>query len=226
MTSFLPQTENFFPLSKIASGIAACASLTELDFSFLELGEGTGLTDFTQALRNNTTITKITLFCLSSSSQLKATTTCNLTFGHTTANKFTPKHGYDLGLMMNAMKGLKTVDLSVNHLGDEGLGDICTMLAKNTTLESLCVGANNLTSAAGKSIKELLLQNTTLTSLNLIGLPLVDIPEKHHEPFNKITPSRQPHCGRGRDPHRASAQGQPHPAVPQPQQFVAPQRPW
>jgi len=137
---------NFFPVSHIFEGIASCKSLTELDFSYLEMSEGTTLDDFTKAMENNTTVSRMTLF----------------------SNNFTERHGEKIGQMLNTIKGLTKVDLSVNELGDEGMDDICQALKVNTHLKSLTMGANGLTSCCGKSVEELLLKNTTLTSLNLI----------------------------------------------------------
>ena len=57
----------------------------------------------------------------------------------------------------------------MNELGDEGMASICQALTTNTHLKSLTVGANGLSSSCGKSLEELLLVNTTLQHLNLMG---------------------------------------------------------
>jgi len=137
---------NYFPFSAICDGIARCSSLTELDFSYLEMGEGTALDDFISAMTNNTTIKQMILF----------------------SNKFTERHGEKIGTMINTLEGLKSLDLSFNDLGDEGMDCICQAIKDNTHLTQLTIGANGLSSSCGKSVEDLLVNNTTLTSLNLI----------------------------------------------------------
>jgi len=137
---------NYFPLSYICKGIASCKSLTKLDLSYFEMSVGNALDDFINAMKNNTTITKMVLF----------------------SNNFNEQHGTKIGIMINTLQSLKTIDISFNDFGDEGLSDICQELKSNTQLECLTAGATGLTSACGKAVEELLLENSTLTYLNLI----------------------------------------------------------
>ena len=73
------------------------------------------------------------------------------------------------GIVPNINRALKSADLGLNSIGDEGTTALSEALKSNNTLQELELPDNEIGAAGVQSLADMLQFNRALTSLNLYG---------------------------------------------------------
>ena len=76
---------------------------------------------------------------------------------------------HELARVLPTLRGLRTLTLSCNSLGDEGAREICAALAGHPSLLRLGLSFNAIGDAGAEHLAKLMRCNGCLTSLNLFG---------------------------------------------------------
>lgn len=76
---------------------------------------------------------------------------------------------HELARVLPTLRGLRTLTLSCNALGDDGTRDVCAALAGHPSLQRLGLSFNAIGNAGAEHLAKLMRSNGCLTSLNLYG---------------------------------------------------------
>lgn len=76
------------------------------------------------------------------------------------------------GVSVRAMMGFRSLDLSNNPLGDDGIKELCFAIVRSNTLQALQLYCCGMTDVGGKALQDAMANNATVVVLDIRNNPM------------------------------------------------------